>query len=129
MLTTEGWNAFLRPLQESALRVLFSLATTEPHKVPETVRSRVQRFDFRRIATNELAAHLGSVAEREGVVAEDGALPLLARAAQGSVRDGLSLLDQAVSAEGTRVTRGGARRALGLADPATLFELMRALSG
>ena len=129
MLTPEAWNAFLKTLEEPPEHVLFVLATTEPHKVPETVRSRVQRFDFRRIATSELAEHLGSVAEREGVVADDGALPLLARAAQGSVRDGLSLLDQAVSAEGTRVTLAGARRALGLADPATLFELMRALSG
>ncbi|TMF13753.1 MAG: DNA polymerase III subunit gamma/tau, partial [Chloroflexi bacterium] len=129
MLTPEAWNAFLKTLEEPPEHVLFVLATTEPHKVPETVRSRVQRFDFRRIATSELAAHLGSVSEREGVVADDGALPLLARAAQGSVRDGLSLLDQAVSAEGTRVTLAGARRALGLADPATLFELMRALSG
>lgn len=129
MLTPEAWNAFLKTLEEPPEHVLFVLATTEPHKVPETVRSRVQRFDFRRIATTELAAHLATVAEREGVTAEDGALQLLARAAQGSVRDGLSLLDQAVSAGGTPVTLAGARRALGLADPATMHELMRALSG
>ena len=129
MLTTEAWNAFLKTLEEPPGHVLFVLATTEPHKVPDTVRSRVQRFDFRRIATADIATHLTSIAEREGIAADTDALRLLAQAAQGSVRDALSLLDQAVSTAEPPLTVVAARRALGLTDPAILHELMRALAG
>ncbi|MFN2582271.1 MAG: DNA polymerase III subunit gamma/tau [Candidatus Dormibacteria bacterium] len=128
MLTTEAWNAFLKTLEEPPDHVLFVLATTEPHKVPETVRSRVQRFDFRRIATPDIAMHLQEVADREKVAVDADALRLLAQAAQGSVRDALSLLDQSVSGTSERLTLEVARRALGLTDPAIVQELMRALA-
>ncbi len=129
MLTTEAWNAFLKTLEEPPDHVLFVLATTEPHKIPDTVRSRVQRFDFRRISTTDIAAHLRDIAAQEEVAVEAAATDLIARSAQGSMRDALSLLDQAVSGGERPVTLAVARRALGLTDPATLHALVRALSG
>jgi len=94
MLTTEAWNAFLKTLEEPPPHVLFILATTEPHKVPETVRSRLQRFDFRRVPTEAIAAHLARICSLEGAQADADALGLVAEAGQGSVRDALSVLDQ-----------------------------------
>lgn len=129
MLTTEAWNAFLKTLEEPPGHVLFVLATTEPHKVPETVRSRVQRFDFRRVATAGIATHLRSLSDREGIAVDAAALTLIAEAAQGSVRDALSLLEQAVSGGERRLDVAAVRRALGLTDPAIVHELMRALAG
>jgi DNA polymerase-3 subunit gamma/tau len=129
MLTTEAWNAFLKTLEEPPDHVLFVLATTEPHKVPETVRSRVQRFDFRRVTTADIEKHLTTVAEREGATVEPDAIYLLARSAQGSLRDALSLLDQSLAAGEVPLTVTVARRALGLIDPTTLHRLMRALAG
>ena len=129
MLTTEAWNAFLKTLEEPPEHVLFVLATTEPHKVPETVRSRVQRFDFRRVATKDIAARVRSIVDQEGVEADGAALQLIAEAAQGSVRDALSLLEQAVSSGERPVTVLTARRALGLTDPAIIRDLIRALAG
>ena len=129
MLTPEAWNALLKTLEEPPPHVLFVLATTEPHKVPETVRSRVQRFDFRRVATADIVAHLGSISELEGIEADSDALQLIGEAAQGSVRDGLSLLEQAVSSGERPLSVIAARRALGLADPAIVHDLMRSLSG
>jgi len=129
MLTTEAWNAFLKTLEEPPDHVLFVLATTEPHKVPETVRSRVQRFDFRRVSTQDIAQHLQTIVQRDGASADADALDLLARAAQGSVRDALSYLEQALSIGEQPVTVESARRGLGLADPATLQELARGLAG
>jgi DNA polymerase-3 subunit gamma/tau len=129
MLTTEAWNAFLKTLEEPPDHVMFVLATTEPHKVPETVRSRVQRFDFRRVGTADLETHLLDVVAREEAAVEREAIELLARAAQGSVRDALSLLDQSLALGERPLTVVAARRALGLTDPATLHRLMRALAG
>jgi DNA polymerase-3 subunit gamma/tau len=124
MLTTEAWNAFLKTLEEPPPHVLFILATTEPHKVPETVRSRVQRFDFRRVERLDIAAHLGRILEQEGADAEPAALDLLARAGQGSVRDAMSLLDQALGTGERPLRVETVRRSLGLADPATVRELL-----
>jgi DNA polymerase-3 subunit gamma/tau len=129
MLTTEAWNAFLKTLEEPPSHVLFVLATTEPHKVPETVRSRVQRFDFRRVSADDLAAHLVRILAAEGTDAEGNAVALLARAAQGSVRDALSMLDQALAGGDRPLTDATVRRALGVADPGTLHALMHALAG
>jgi DNA polymerase-3 subunit gamma/tau len=128
MLTTEAWNAFLKTLEEPPPHVLFVLATTEPHKVPETVRSRVQRFDFRRVGRADIAAHLASLAGKENVEVETEALDLIARASQGSVRDALSLLDQALATGERPLGLAAVRRALGLADPATVRSLMTALA-
>jgi DNA polymerase III subunit gamma/tau len=129
MLTTEAWNAFLKTLEEPPPHVLFVLATTEPHKVPETVRSRVQRFDFRRVSTPDTAAHLGRVLSAEGISAEPDALALLARAGQGRMRDALSMLDQALAGGERPLTAANVRQAIGLADPATLHTLLEALAG
>jgi DNA polymerase-3 subunit gamma/tau len=129
MLTPEAWNAFLKTLEEPPPHVLFVLCTTEPHKVPETVRSRVQRFDFRRVQRADIAAHLGTIAAREEVAADADALDLLAGAAQGSVRDALSLLDQVIGAGERPIGIVAVRRALGLADPATLRAMLVAVAG
>ena len=129
MLTTEAWNAFLKTLEEPPPHVLFVLATTEPHKVPETVRSRVQRFDFRRVSAADTAAHLARILTAEDIVAEPEALALLARAGQGSMRDALSMLDQALAGGERPLTAGNVRRALGLADSDTLHALLQALAG
>jgi DNA polymerase-3 subunit gamma/tau len=129
MLTTEAWNAFLKTLEEPPPHVLFVLATTEPHKVPETVRSRVQRFDFRRVSAADINTHLARILESEGAEAQPEALTLLARAGQGSVRDALSLLDQALAGGDRPLTADNVRRALGVGDPAALHALLHALAG
>jgi DNA polymerase III subunit gamma/tau len=129
MLTTEAWNAFLKTLEEPPPHVLFVLATTEPHKVPETVRSRVQRFDFRRVSAADINGHLARILEAEGAQAQPEALALLARAGQGSVRDALSLLDQALAGGDRPLTADNVRRALGVGDPAALQALLHALAG
>jgi len=128
MLTAEAWNAFLKTLEEPPGHVLFVLATTEPHKVPETVRSRVQRFDFRRVSSPDIAAHLSRIATAEEVSVEPEALALLARAGQGSVRDAISLLDQAIASGERPLGVVAVRRALGLADPATVGAMLRGIA-
>jgi DNA polymerase-3 subunit gamma/tau len=120
MLTKNAFNALLKTLEEPPPHVKFLFATTEVQKVPVTVLSRCQRFDLRRIAADQLAAHFTNIAKIEGVEAEGEALALIARAAEGSVRDGLSILDQAIAhadmdADG-RVTAGQVRAMLGLSD-------------
>src|ERR1700692_914420 len=97
MLSKQAFNGLLKTLEEPPLHVKFVFATTEIRKVPVTVLSRCQRFDLRRIDSAELAAHLATLAEKENVKIEEGALALIARAAEGSARDSLSLLDQAIA--------------------------------
>ena len=129
MLTTDAWNAFLKTLEEPPPHVLFVLATTEPHKVPETVRSRVQRFDFRRVPVPAIEQLLADVARKEDDQVDADALVLLATAAQGSLRDALVLLEQALGAGERPVTVAVARRSLGLTDPSTLHSLVMSLAG
>jgi DNA polymerase III subunit gamma/tau len=129
MLTTDAWNAFLKTLEEPPPHVLFVLATTEPHKVPETIRSRVQRFDFRRVPIPAIEQLLADVARQEGEQVDADALALLATAAQGSLRDALVLLEQALGAGERPVTVAIARRSLGLTDPSTLHALVTSLAG
>jgi DNA polymerase-3 subunit gamma/tau len=128
MLTTEAWNAFLKTLEEPPPHVLFVLATTEPHKVPDTVRSRVQRFDFRRVDRAAIGRHLAHIAVEVGAAVDADAVDLVARAGQGSVRDALSLLDQALASGERPVTVVTVRRALGLADPAVVRDLLTSLA-
>ncbi|WP_240376351.1 DNA polymerase III subunit gamma/tau [Bacillus piscicola] len=97
MLSTGAFNALLKTLEEPPRHVIFILATTEPHKIPLTIISRCQRFDFKRIGTEELVARMTYILEQQGWQAEEEALYLIARAAEGGMRDALSLLDQAVS--------------------------------
>jgi DNA polymerase-3 subunit gamma/tau len=128
MLSRNAFNALLKTLEEPPAHVSFIFATTEIRKVPVTVLSRCQRFDLRRIAADRLAAHFGGIAAKEGAAVEDGALRLLARAADGSVRDGLSLLDQAIAlAGGETVTETAVRDMLGLADREAVFDLFEAV--
>jgi len=133
MLSNSAFNALLKTLEEPPPHVKFIFATTEIRKVPVTVLSRCQRFDLKRVDRDELAGHLANICGKEGAsVAEDG-LALIARAAEGSVRDALSLLDQAiVQGEGSDgpVTALQIRDMLGLADRARVLDLLEAaLSG
>ncbi|MBO9622695.1 MAG: DNA polymerase III subunit gamma/tau [Sphingomonas sp.] len=119
MLSKSAFNALLKTLEEPPSHVKFLFATTEVNKVPVTVLSRCQRFDLRRIPAETLAAHFTRVVEAEGVDAEPEALGLIARAAEGSARDGLSILDQAIAhagLEGGGVRAEAVRQMLGLSD-------------
>ncbi len=128
MLTTQAFNALLKTLEEPPPHITFIFATTEIRKVPITVLSRCQRFDLRRISTAELAELFTRVAVAEQVVVAPAAMDLIARAADGSARDGLSLLDQAIARmEGTEVTVAEVTDMLGLADRQTVFDLMEAI--
>ncbi|HEV7353034.1 MAG TPA: DNA polymerase III subunit gamma/tau [Brevundimonas sp.] len=129
MLSTQAFNALLKTLEEPPPHAKFIFATTEIRKVPVTILSRCQRFDLRRVEPDVLSQHLGRVAEREGLRIEAEALALIARAAEGSVRDGLSLLDQAlVQAErGETVRAEVVRDMLGLADRAQTIALFEAV--
>ncbi len=115
MLSTAAFNALLKTLEEPPPHAIFVLATTEPHKIPATVLSRCQRFDFRRVPLADITAHLALLAEREGLQAEPEALTLVARQATGSLRDAISLLDQLISAPGDTITLARAQAVLGTA--------------
>jgi DNA polymerase-3 subunit gamma/tau len=126
MLSKNAFNALLKTLEEPPEHVKFLLATTEVQKVPVTVLSRCQRFDLRRIPADKLAAHFAHVSEAEGAEAEPEALALIARAADGSARDGLSILDQAIAHAGTEggaVTAPAVRSMLGLSDRASIRDM------
>ena len=127
MLSTHSFNALLKTLEEPPEHVKFIFATTEIRKVPVTVLSRCQRFDLRRVDTAEIARHLQKVATAEGVSASEAALNLIARAADGSVRDGLSLLDQAIALGEGQIDEAVVRDMLGLVDRTVVFELFDAL--
>ncbi len=134
MLSKAAFNGLLKTLEEPPDHVKFLFATTEVDKVPVTVRSRCQRFDLRRVEADVMMAHLRSICTREGVGIDDEALVVIARAAEGSVRDALSLLDQAIahgSAEAGRphVGADGVRAMLGLADRARIIDLFEAVMG
>jgi len=130
MLSKQAFNGLLKTLEEPPPHVKFIFATTEIRKVPVTVLSRCQRFDLRRIETPELAAHLKSIAAKENVSIEGGALALIARAAEGSVRDSLSLLDQAIAHdEANVITADSVRAMLGLADRGRVLDLYEKLMG
>src|SRR5881628_3547509 len=116
MLSKNAFNALLKTLEEPPEHVKFVFATTEVNKVPVTVLSRCQRFDLRRIPAGKLAAHFGEVSRAEGVEVEPEALGMIARAAEGSARDGLSILDQAIAHGAGAVTAGQVRDMLGLSD-------------
>ncbi|TBW35970.1 DNA polymerase III subunit gamma/tau [Siculibacillus lacustris] len=123
MLSTAAFNGLLKTLEEPPEHVKFIFATTEIRKVPVTVLSRCQRFDLRRIETEVLIRHLAKIAVAETVEIDDEALKLVARAAEGSVRDGLSLLDQAIAHGEGRIEAAMVREMLGLADRARVIDL------
>ena len=129
MLSTAAFNALLKTLEEPPPHAKFIFATTEIRKVPVTILSRCQRFDLRRVEPDVLSGHLGRVAEREGMRIEQEALALIARAAEGSVRDGLSLLDQALvqGERGETVVAETVRDMLGLADRTQTIALFESI--
>jgi DNA polymerase-3 subunit gamma/tau len=127
MLSKSAFNALLKTLEEPPEHVKFLFATTEVGKVPVTVLSRCQRFDLRRIPAEKLAAHFADVAAREGVEVEPDALAMIARAAEGSARDGLSILDQAIAHGAGAVTAEQVRVMIGLADRGRIRRLLEVL--
>jgi DNA polymerase-3 subunit gamma/tau len=124
MLSKNAFNALLKTLEEPPAHVKFLFATTEVNKVPVTVLSRCQRFDLRRISAEQLAAHFASVCEKEEVEVEPEALALIARAAEGSARDGLSILDQAIAHGSGGVSAEQVRGMLGLSDRGAVRKLL-----
>ena len=125
MLSKAAFNALLKTLEEPPEHVKFLFATTEVNKVPVTVLSRCQRFDLRRIPAEKLVAHFGEVSAAEGVEVEAEALGMIARAAEGSARDGLSMLDQAIAHGAGAVTSAQVRDMLGLADSGRIRRLLQ----
>jgi DNA polymerase-3 subunit gamma/tau len=124
MLSKSAFNALLKTLEEPPDHVKFIFATTEIHKVPVTILSRCQRFDLKRISVDELALHFREIATNEGVQVSDDALALIARAAEGSVRDGLSVLDQVIASGSGRAEAEDVRAILGLADRMRVLRLL-----
>jgi DNA polymerase-3 subunit gamma/tau len=129
MLSKSAFNGLLKTLEEPPEHVKFIFATTEIRKVPVTVLSRCQRFDLRRVDVPELSVHLGSIAAKEGATADLDALAMIARAAGGSVRDGLSILDQAIAMGSGTVSTDIVRGMLGFADRGRVFDLLEKLLG
>lgn len=127
MLSEKAFNAFLKTLEEPPPHAKFVFATTEIRKVPVTILSRCQRFDLRRIEAGALKGHLAKICAAEEVAVEDEALALIARAAEGSVRDSLSLLDQAIAHGAGRVDLAEVKAMLGLADRGRVIDLFEAL--
>ena len=130
MLSKNAFNALLKTLEEPPEHVKFIFATTEIRKVPVTVRWRCQRFDLRRVDVPTLSGHFTSICEKEGVKADEAAITVIARAADGSVRDGLSLLDQAIATGGEAISGEQVEAMLGLGDKARNLDLLEhALTG
>lgn len=127
MLTTAAFNALLKTLEEPPAHVLFIFATTEPHKIPATILSRCQRFDYRRVTLPQIQGRLTQVIEAENIQADPAAIALLARAAEGSLRDALSLLDQAIAFCGTHITIESLRECIGLIEGQTLVGIWKAV--
>ncbi|MCS7153619.1 MAG: DNA polymerase III subunit gamma/tau [Bacteroidia bacterium] len=127
MLTTAAFNAFLKTLEEPPPHVIFILATTEKHKIPPTILSRCQRFDFRRIPTEEITKRLAYIAQQEGIEAEEAALFLIAAKSEGGLRDALSLFDQLVSRTSGKLSYEGVLEALETLDYDAYFTLSEAL--
>ncbi len=128
MLSTGAFNALLKTLEEPPSYVIFILATTEVHKIPVTVLSRCQRYDFRRITIDTIAARLRELADAENIQVEEKALRYVAKAADGSMRDALSLLDQCVAFHyGTLLTYDNVLEVLGAVDSGVFSELLRAV--
>jgi DNA polymerase-3 subunit gamma/tau len=127
MLSKQAFNALLKTLEEPPPHAKFIFATTEVRRLPVTVLSRCQRFDLRRVGAADLAAHFQRIAEKENAEIAEGAIRLIARAADGSVRDGLSLLDQAIAHGAGAVGEAEVRAMLGIADRSRVFELFAAV--
>ena len=129
MLSMSAFNALLKTLEEPPEHVVFIFATTEPHKIPETILGRCQRFDFKRVTVAQIIERVREVLKSEGIEAEEAALGLVARAAEGSMRDALSILDQVISFSGSKITAAGVRESIGLIGTELVFELLKGILG
>lgn len=127
MLSKGAFNALLKTLEEPPDHVVFVFATTEPNKIPDTILSRVQRFDFKRIPVPKVVDHLATIAEKEGVTVSSNGLRLLARAGEGSMRDAQSLLDQLIAYGGNEISDEQVAETLGLIDRASLHAFLQGL--
>ena len=127
MLSKNAFNALLKTLEEPPSHVKFIFATTEAKKIPITIISRCQRFDLHRIDKVKLTKHLLFVADKEKIIIDSNAIALLVRSADGSMRDGLSLLDQAIVNETENISADSIIKMLGLADRGNIFDLMEAI--
>lgn len=128
MLTPEAFNALLKTLEEPPRHVLFILATTEPYKLPLTIISRCQRFDFRRVDAAEIVTRLGYICEQENIQIDEQALFLIARIAEGGLRDALSLLDQAYAFGDDRITEADIRAIVGTVSDSFFYELLSVIA-
>ena len=124
MLSTAAFNGLLKTLEEPPPHVKFIFATTEVRKIPTTILSRCQRYDLKRVEPKSLADFLSEICNSENVTIDDGALKILSRAADGSVRDGLSLLDQAISYSENNLTEKLIKEMIGLNDPTEILNLL-----
>jgi len=129
MLSQNAWNAFLKTLEEPPAHVKFIFATTEVHKVPVTILSRVQRFDFKLITTQTIALRLREVLSAENIETDDAAISIVARQAAGSMRDAMSVLDQVIAWGGNKLVGTDVAHVLGVASHTVLYELSSALIG
>lgn len=123
MLSQGAFNALLKTLEEPPSYVIFILATTEPHKIPATILSRCQRFDFKRVTVKDISFRMRYICEKEGIEADEKALNLIARNSQGALRDALSILDQCISFEGNKITYNDVIELLGSVNIEQLFDL------
>ncbi|MFW6284315.1 MAG: DNA polymerase III subunit gamma/tau [Desulfosalsimonas sp.] len=127
MLSDAAFNALLKTLEEPPAHVLFFFATTEPNKIPVTILSRCQRYDFRRVAIDDITAHMAEICRQEQMQISENALAVIAREADGSIRDGLSLLDQIVTCSSGQVSDAQVVEMLGVIDRQVLFDAADAL--
>ncbi|HEV8433271.1 MAG TPA: DNA polymerase III subunit gamma/tau, partial [Thermoanaerobaculia bacterium] len=128
MLSTGAWNALLKILEEPPPHVIFMFATTEVNKVPQTIISRVQKFPLRKITLEELIGRVGEISKAEGIEADRGAIEIIARRGEGSVRDSLSLLDQVIAFSGKSITAADVATILGLSDTNFFARLVAKIS-
>jgi len=129
MLTTAAFNALLKTLEEPPSHVIFIFATTEPHKIPATILSRCQRFDFKRVTASQIQGRITEVCTAEGLKAEPAALALIARAAEGSMRDALSILDQVIAFSGQKISLEGTRESIGVIGSQATLGILKGILG
>ncbi len=127
MLSTHAFNALLKTIEEPPSYVVFILATTEPHKIPATIRSRCQIFEFKKIPQIKIVRHLKDICEKEGINIDESALKLIVDASEGSMRDAQSLLDQIISFSGDKITEEDVSVVLGIPDSTVFFKIFKAI--
>ena len=124
MLSVPAFNALLKTLEEPPPNVIFVFATTEPHKIPATILSRCQRYDFHRLSIHDIAGKLGKIADKDGISIDESSIMLIARRATGAMRDAESILEQLKASRGEEITVSDVNEVLGIADRAVFFRIM-----